>query len=387
MSTTTPQSEVHSPEVIHDRLPSLTGVRFFAALAVVVVHLVSTQAIFANTALQKAFGATIPFATSAVSIFFVLSGFVLTWSARSSDAPARFLRRRFVKIFPNHLVTWALAVLFILLFGTAHLIGTSGAIRWDATLANLFLVHVWVPDPSYISSANAPAWSLACEAFFYLLFPLLFVAVRRISRERLRRWAVVTTLVSLSVPCFALLLTGSHLAPELPIPTLQLWFGYLFPLTRLPEFLLGMLLARIVREGVWRPTRMRWAVLALFGSIVVSLTLPPIFFFGPFYAAAAGLLVATLATRDITGAPSRLRGRAMIFLGDRSYALYMSHFVVIAFARHLFFPAGGLSTVQALLALFLVVLPIALVASFLLYAGVERPLYRRFANPQDKVAV
>jgi peptidoglycan/LPS O-acetylase OafA/YrhL len=239
-----------------------------------------------------------------------------------------------------------------------------------------------VPDPAYISSANAPAWSLACEFFFYLLFPVLYPMVQRISGARLKRWAAGMVLLSLSVPCFALLIDGPHMSAELPIPVTQLWFGYLFPVTRLPEFVLGMVLARIVREGLWRPARARWAVLALFGSLIVSLALPPIFFFGPFYAAAAGLLVATLATRDIQGLRSRVGSKRMVWLGDRSYALYMSHFVVIAFARQLFFPAAGLDVGQALLSLFLIVLPLCLVVSHVLYVTVERPLYNRFANPR-----
>ncbi|NUS05247.1 MAG: acyltransferase [Nonomuraea sp.] len=372
-----------SSAVTVERLPSLTGVRFYAAFAVALLHLVYTQAVFADLTVQVALGATAPLATSAVSVFFVLSGFVLAWSARSSDTAGRFWRRRFAKIFPNHMVMWALAVLFLVLYGAqSHMIGaTNGPIRWDATFANFFLVHAWVPDAAFINSANSPAWSLACEFFFYLLFPALYAVVKKVPRERLRSLAVATTLVALSIPCWALLFDGAKLAPELPLPVWQLWFGYLFPLTRLPEFVLGMLLARLVGEGVWRPSRMRWAVLLYVGSLVVSLALPPIFLFGPFYAAGAGLLVATIATRDLQGLRSRLRHPVMIFLGDRSFALYMSHFVVIAFARQVLLPEGGLDTLNAMLALAFVVLPLVLVSAHVLYVLVERPLYRRFAKP------
>ncbi|SDM37053.1 acyltransferase family protein [Allokutzneria albata] len=385
MTTSTSPSGVSPAPVTGHRLPSLTGVRFYAALAVALVHLVSTQVIFADPTLQIAFGATIPLATSAVSIFFVLSGFVLTWSARSAsgDTARSFWRRRLVKIFPNHVVMWALAMLFLVTYGAqAQMVGTTpGPIRWDAGIANLFLVHAWVPDPAYISSANSPAWSLANELFFYMLFPALYLVVKRIPSARLKFFALGAVLVSIAVPCVALLFRGAHLAPEMPIPVWQLWFGYLFPVSRLAEFVLGLLLARIVAEGLWRPQRIGLAVLALFGSLVVSLTLPPIFFFGPFYAAPAGLLVATLASRDLQDKPTHLRSRVMTYLGDRSFALYMSHFVVIAFARQLLLPAGGQDTGQALMWLFFVVLPLVLLVPVALYALVERPLYKRFARP------
>lgn len=386
MSTTTSPAGVDPAPVTEHRLPSLTGVRFYAALAVALVHLVSTQVIFANPTLQIAFGATIPLATSAVSIFFVLSGFVLTWSARSGDTAPRFWRRRLVKIFPNHIVMWLVVMVFLVLYSTqTQLVGvTPGPVRWDASIANLLLLHVWVPDAAYISSANAPAWSLANELFFYLLFPALYLLVKRIPSARLKFWAAGAVLISLIVPCIALLFGGPNVAPAMPIPVWQLWFGYLFPVSRLAEFLLGMLLARLVAEGRWRPRRIGLALAFLFVSLVVSLMLPPIFFFGPFYAAPAGLLVATLATRDLQNRPSHLRTRAMIYLGDRSFALYMSHFVVIAFARHLLLPSGGQDTGEALLWLFGVVLPLVLVVPVALYALVERPLYQRFANPRNR---
>ncbi|WP_086824108.1 acyltransferase [Allokutzneria sp. NRRL B-24872] len=384
MTTTTSPAGLSPAPVTENRLPSLTGVRFYAALAVALVHLVSTQVIFSDTNLQIAFGATIPLATSAVSIFFVLSGFVLTWSARSAvgDTARKFWRRRLVKIFPNHVVMWALAMGFLVTFGAkAQMVGTTpGPVRWDASVANLFLVHAWVPNPAYISSANSPAWSLANELFFYLMFPALYLVIKRIPSARLKICALGAVLVSLAVPCLALLFGGANLAPEMPIPVWQLWFGYLFPVSRLAEFVLGMVLARVVAEGLWRPRRVGLAVLLLFVSLVVSLALPPIFFFGPFYAAPAGLLVATLATRDLEGRPSHLRGRVMTYLGDRSFALYMSHFVVIAYARQLLLPSGGQDAGQALMWLFFVVLPLVLLAPIALYALVEKPLYKRFAR-------
>lgn len=42
-----------------------------------------------------------------------------------------------------------------------------------AALANLAVVHSWFPDPRVYFSANAPSWSLSCEAAFYASLPLL----------------------------------------------------------------------------------------------------------------------------------------------------------------------------------------------------------------------
>ncbi|MDX6353248.1 MAG: hypothetical protein QOF98_151, partial [Streptomyces sp.] len=144
-------------------LPSLTGVRFCAALLVFLYHATllsnpiapaTRQTLFKDQgqadALARFFD---PAGRIGVSFFFILSGFVLTWSARSVDTAPRFWRRRLVKIFPNHLVTWALAM--ILFAGAYTPVGS-----W---LPNLFLVHSFISDPRTFSGVNPPSWSLCCE--------------------------------------------------------------------------------------------------------------------------------------------------------------------------------------------------------------------------------
>lgn len=54
------------------------------------------------------------------------------------------------------------------------------------TLANLFLVHSWVPFTHFFFSFNGPSWSIATELAFYLCFPLL-VWSRRYWKQNLRR--------------------------------------------------------------------------------------------------------------------------------------------------------------------------------------------------------
>src|ERR1700743_685613 len=94
------------------RVPPPPGVRFPAALLVFVYHsslLIPTIAVFGYTALGAHY-ATIAANAGAlgVSFFFVLSGFVLTWTParpnRAHDTPRAFWRRRFVKIYPNYVV-------------------------------------------------------------------------------------------------------------------------------------------------------------------------------------------------------------------------------------------------------------------------------------------
>ncbi|NUT52856.1 MAG: acyltransferase, partial [Saccharothrix sp.] len=212
------------------RLPTLTGMRFAAALMVFAFH-VSLEGVFADTSVGGAYYAAVnKFGFVGVSFFFILSGFVLTWSARETDAPRRFWRRRFVKIYPNHVVTWVAAVVLMVAVGPAF--------GWHQALPNLLLVHTWVPVREVFSSMNNVSWSLACEVLFYLSFPVLLPLVRRIRPERL--WVAAGALAVagvLVVPVAGAVLPASPSVPWDPGTSMaSFWFLYVFPPVRALEF-------------------------------------------------------------------------------------------------------------------------------------------------------
>ncbi|MFD1047577.1 acyltransferase family protein, partial [Kibdelosporangium lantanae] len=123
---------------------------------------------------------------------------MLTWSQRSGDTKPRFWRRRFVKIYPNHLFTWLLALVLALWAGETV---TTGRI-----LPSLFLVHTWAPDLNVIASINVPSWTLSCELLFYITFPWLSALVARIRTDRLWWWAggIAAVIMLLPVLVYAL---------------------------------------------------------------------------------------------------------------------------------------------------------------------------------------
>src|SRR3712207_2880383 len=100
MSTTASTAE--APRVA---LPSLTGMRFVAAFMVFCGHAMAEN-LFGDDSVNRALvNPALAGSFTGVSFFFVLSGFVLTWSARDDDTKRRFWRRRFWRIYPVHLVT------------------------------------------------------------------------------------------------------------------------------------------------------------------------------------------------------------------------------------------------------------------------------------------
>lgn len=93
------------------RLDALTGLRFYAALLVFAFHISLSRFYIGNPDIVE----PLQFILKnggwfGVTFFFILSGFVLMWSARAGDTPGRFIWRRIAKIVPNHAVTFVIAL-------------------------------------------------------------------------------------------------------------------------------------------------------------------------------------------------------------------------------------------------------------------------------------
>jgi peptidoglycan/LPS O-acetylase OafA/YrhL len=338
------------------RLPSLTGLRFAAAFLVFGFHADIERIVAAGptrNVMDWVFGP----GAAGVSFFFVLSGFVLTWSVRPGETAWQFWRRRIAKIYPNHAVT-ATAALAVAAVTGAYL---SAAV----VVPNLLLVQAWVPDSRVFFGLNTVSWSLACEAFFYAMFPLLHRAlVRRLPGAAL--WPA-------TVACFALVWLVP-VASQLLRPADRYWFIWVFPVTRLPEFVAGMLLARIVQEGRWRLTRV-WPIAVLTGVTYLTSRwwLPDDFRLVAGSAVPLALFVAAVGAADAAGRRGPFSTRGAVWLGEVSYAFYLVHQLVL----RLFTKVAGPGHPPLVgMALILVALAVAITGSAVLHRFLEVPAMR-----------
>jgi peptidoglycan/LPS O-acetylase OafA/YrhL len=375
--TTVEAGRAETPSETQHRLPSLTGLRFVAAFMVFAFHATWYVGMFPGPVFPKA----LAFVTSTagnlgVSFFFILSGFVLAWSARKADTAKRFWRRRFFRVYPNHLVMF---------FATLALFTISGN-RIDGVWQNLLLIQSWWHDTFTTVGVNGVSWSLSCEAFFYLCFPLLIAVVRRIRPERLWAWTGVFVAGVVAVPLVAQLLPSDPQMLWSSTPMWQNWFVFFFPVTRMLEFVVGMLVARIVQTGRWInvsvPLAATLSVLAYIGSLFCS----------PLWSSAAtmvvpmSLLIAAVAVRDIEGRPTFLARKQMVWLGNVSFAFYLVHWQVI---HHLIWLFGGQTrawTPTAAESVVALAFPVTLLLAWALHALVERPLQKRFSSPRRRPA-
>lgn len=353
------------------RLPALTGMRFIAALMVFSLHVTAYLYLRPDA---DAWAVTFQLAAAGVSYFFILSGFILTWSTPVRESVRGFWRRRFFKIYPNHLVTFFAALLILTL-----VVGRSVG-NW-AWLPNVLLVQSWSPDLAVRGGFNQVAWSLSCEAAFYFSFPLLLRAVNRIRGDWLWVWAAGVVAAIWAVPgvASATAPAGSPLLQD-GVTAWEFYLVYQFPLVRMLEFVLGILVARLVMTGRWRSPGLVVSAVLVLGSFWLTFQVPAGYRIVAVMAVPLGVLIAAGAMADTARRRTLLSGRAMVWLGEISYAFFMWHVLVLLCAYEWLIEGSSFGGVETL-GIAAVMLVVTVIVAWLQFVLVERPVMRRFARP------
>jgi len=339
-------------------IPSLDGLRAISFSIVFVAHA------GLDSLVPGGFG---------VTVFFFLSGFLITTLMRIEfDETGRvslknFYLRRILRIFPPFYVVLlsasALAALGVL----------NEKVRLAPFLAQvLHATNYWQVVYGYGSTVRGSGvyWSLAVEEHFYLLFPLLYLTLRR------RRLTPAGQAKVLGGLCLAVLLWRCVLVYALHASTDR---TYLASDTRVDSILFGCLLAVYgnpvldrspVSDRVWKVVLLPLALAALvFTFLFRSVTFRETFRYSLQGVALVPVFVCAIRFPR-WGAMKLLNLRPVAFVGVLSYSLYLLHHVILFGIReHLQPPFGPLSGAIAALAL-------ALVLAQLIHVTIERPCAR-----------
>ena len=359
--------------MIKQRISALTSLRFFAAAIIVIDH---------ATGYRHGWIRDIPY-YQGVTFFFVLSGFILTYSY-----PALVERRevlnfwlaRFARIWPAYFASTVLTI--CLMPAWLKIMATPyGVLR---TVLTTTALQSWVPQSDYYFFLNAVCWSVSVEAFFYLLFPFLLANL-----EASWHWKLLLCLVP------ALLVVIAATASDLPVyarNSTEIDVGaliYIFPVTRLPEFMIGMVAAMVflrrpsgVCPRIVTATLMEavvaTAVLAQFlvgptwyegGPLSRVFDAPVCIWFersgsAPLYA----LLIFVMAGER--GLLSRLlRFRPLVLGGEISFSMYLVHQPVMLWMHTHSDLLGSISPMQHRVLFVAVVL----LTSYIFWVAIERP--------------
>ncbi|MGB8858690.1 MAG: acyltransferase family protein [Ilumatobacteraceae bacterium] len=337
-------------------LPGLDGLRAIAVVGVMVYH---------------AHHDWLPGGYLGVEVFFVISGYLITLllmgeQERTGTVNLRqFWARRFRRLLPALYVMMTLVAVYIAAFYTVSREQTRGDF-----LGGIFYISNWyqifVGQGYGASEAFVPLrhlWSLAVEEQFYLIWPLVMVAILRRARGRLP--AVGLKLIGASV-VIAIVVAVVYVPGSVATScgsefTRGTWtvFGrciavndmlYLGSFSRAGGLMLGAGFAMLWRpmaimRGPLRDKGRRLDVVAAVGLAVLVLFMltmwlqergeynPWLYRGGFFFTGVATLFLIAAATHQGAVTGRLLGNRAMLWVGTRSYGLYLYHWPVYQIIR------------------------------------------------------
>jgi len=294
-------------------IKTLTSLRFMFALMVILSHCISISTSFDQHIFQEGF--------VGVSFFFVLSGFIISYSYKKrllekNISKHQFWIARLARIYPLHLATLFFAVLLHLEIwqntwrGICHFI------------PNLFLLQAFIPEQSFYYSFNSPSWSLCCEMLFYALFPVF-----------IQWFSSIRKLLAVLFVLMTIILTGMAYTPQDQTLVNTIW--YVNPFFRLCDFFIGMLLLEFYER--YRHIHLSYKKASLFEILASVIFL--VFYLSAnsfsivyrassYYWIPVSLVVFVFALQR--GCISKLlSNKYLVYLGKISFGVYMFHFLVL----------------------------------------------------------
>jgi len=194
----------------HTRLLPMEGLRGVAVLLVYFVHahsffgpyLASYPRLYSASEYLGRVG------NAGVDLFFVLSGFIIYAALTHKPVPYfSFLQRRVRRIYPTFLAILSSYLVLSFVFRSESRIPVHTWAAAKYIVENIFLL----PGFFRIVPIVTVAWSLSFEFAFYLAVPIVVLALRRYSQDRLRRVALLSGLWGLFVLLEAFVFHGSHI--------------------------------------------------------------------------------------------------------------------------------------------------------------------------------
>lgn len=210
---------MNSPEI-----RALTGLRFLIAFWVFIFHIQIRWPIFDDFALasianQGAIGMT---------FFFILSGFILSYSYSAQFSISSYFRSRIARIYPIYILA-ALITLPWLIF--PDFVGRQLPLLEVTFLlvVGFLLLQAWFP-PTFPLWNNGGSWSISVEAFFYICFPLLKKKIDKLDRRTIYKLLFASYFMILLVSFSVYLYQSEGMS-----------LAYSMPIFRIFEFTFGML--------------------------------------------------------------------------------------------------------------------------------------------------
>lgn len=336
---------------------ALTSLRLIFAMMVFGAHCYVIDDFFSTHFFKEGF--------VGVSFFFVLSGFIIAYNYQHKLEENKTDRKtfwvaRFARVYPLHWLTLFVAAVL------GNYVMASGGMDWLAHfLASLTLTNAYIPKADYFFSFNSPSWSLCCEQLFYFCFPFLIPLAKSY-----RRLLYVFLAMAVAV------VVGMYLTPTEEIKG----YWYVNPITRFPDFILGVLLFRLYEHLKSRNITARQGNFMEFVSVAVFMAfylyasdIPKVYRYSCYYWLPVAMVIISFALQK--GIFSRLlNNRLMVTGGEISYSFYLIHlFILLSYAEWQKTAALRIEWYYSVPVLFAVVILLSLLS----YCYFEKPMNKK----------
>ena len=327
--------------------------RALAAIGIVVFHTMDMTAMRSH--FPPAFG------EFGVDVFFVISGFVIvTITAQSRRGPLGFWLQRLIRVLPMY---WLYTTIVLLALALApRLFFNERDFDWSYIIKSYLLIPAVNPTIGGITPVFSLGWTLYFEMFFYFFFGLCLL-LRGVALRVAALAAVIVVLVAINR-------VSMPFDPS-AYPIFATWTS-----PQLLEILSGAGIALVASRLMLLPLPAGAALLGL-GAILYWIGRDPVHLFNIWTGAGAVAVVAGALVLE--RAARRHPIRAIVFLGDATFSVYLAHPFAQRIAYLGFVSAtGGATAIPFGLAAYVAIMVIAGLAGGLLnYVLLERPLQTR----------
>lgn len=366
-----------------EKIPLLDACRLIAALIVVMVHY---EIIFGHFVVYGALG------TTALSWFFVLSGFILCYTYPSLDSAAqykRFYTHRVIRIYPVYFLAVIVSSLFVSLnyldMGEAFFAEVHRPFEimydlpqekpesfwWLAAVRHLTFTQSASSIETLNLVFNGPLWSLVLEVYFYLCFPLLLLLLRRVDTKL----KIVAAFVFAWVLQFGLIQFFLPDVEQYDVMNLNTTV-YTNPAIRGIEFVVGMLLFKAyqLRQQGGRHDEFRLLPTVLITIVYliviwISEKFVP-YQYSRFFVALPVVTCLVYALATMNWHPERRADKLCVTFGGISYVLYCLHWPLMEMIQFVdLLPENFPFPVHLLMLTALLI-----TVSWLLYRFIETPI-------------
>ncbi|WP_250253763.1 acyltransferase [Chryseobacterium sp. Marseille-Q3244] len=331
------------------KISQITFTRFLAAMAIVISHFNKDLFLYKIDYISNIFLK----ANVGVSYFFILSGFIMIVAYHKKDKIEYFeyYKNRFARIYPLYVLGLLLYLVtrysdFSIYKGFLYLLGLQS----------------WIPGGAMV--LNFPGWSISVEFLFYLLFPLLYNHFY--SKGNKSVW-VITIIIWIITQAFCSLYSESSYYKGPHTESHELL--YYFPLMHINEFLVGNLAGLyFVRNS--RQKNYDIPIVIIFGLIILSLMFTSFFYHNGLMALLFIPLIILISRNN--GVLSRLFSlKPLEYLGEASYAIYITHIPVLYILRELLKWGKYKFSIDIVFGIYVIFL---IIICILFYQFIEKPL-------------